>query len=205
MSDHWIGSFLIVWVEVRTYFIVFVCYQSTPPALWAWLTNQTGSQNSSQFLPEWVPWLSASSLNNFGNREEFCHTLSPLRLWLGKFFTRRHYFKLFITISNGKWGMIFPYSPFIMAIVWSSHEFSSATLFMVFNVTYTIAKGLNWMPRGFTVSHLLIDKMILFVNISNLLKWKFIHIMASNIAYWDAWDDNFIAFQYAKGRYYYAY
>jgi hypothetical protein len=165
----------------RTYFMVFVRYQSTPPALWAWLTNQTGSQNSSQFLPEWVPWLSASSLNNFGNQEEFCHMLSPHRLWRGKFFTRRHYVKLFRTENEGWYFLTVHPLRQLYGLPTSSlppHNLGYLVPRTLF------AKGLNWMPGGFKVSNLLIDEMILFATISNLLKWKFIHIMAFNITYW---------------------
>jgi hypothetical protein len=47
-----------------------------------------------------------------------------------------------------------------------------ATPFMIFNVTYIFAKGLNYMLRGLKLSRALIANMIPFVNISNFFKCK---------------------------------
>ena len=45
------------------------------------------------------------------------------------------------------------------------------------------------MLKGLKVSRLLIANMILFINISNLLKWKIIYVMTCSVAHWDTWDD----------------
>ena len=47
------------------------------------------------------------------------------------------------------------------------------------------------MLRCLKVSRLLIANMIVFVHVSNILKWKFIYIMTFRVAHWDTWDDNF--------------
>ena len=47
------------------------------------------------------------------------------------------------------------------------------------------------MPRGLKVSSSVIVNLILFVNISNFLKQKIIHIMIFNIANLDTWNDSF--------------
>ena len=48
---------------------------------------------------------------------------------------------------------------------------------MVFSATRTICKGLHSMSTGLKVSFPLIANMVLFVDISNFSKWKFIYIM----------------------------
>ena len=34
--------------------------------------------------------------------------------------------------------------------------------------------------------------MMLFVNVSNFIKWYFIYNLAFDVAHWDAWDDSFV-------------
>jgi hypothetical protein len=46
------------------------------------------------------------------------------------------------------------------------------------------------MPRGLKAPHPLIYIIILFTNISNFLKWKFIYITTFSVGHWDAWDDS---------------
>ena len=65
---------------------------------------------------------------------------------------------------------------------------------------YTICKGSKHMTRGLKVLGPLIVNKILFVTMSNFLKWE-IYMMTFSVAHWDTWDDNF-AFSYAKGEYY---
>ena len=49
-------------------------------------------------------------------------------------------------------------------------------------------KGINEVPRGLKVSHLPIANMILFINISNYLKWPFIyHVKLEMIVLWYYW------------------
>ena len=48
------------------------------------------------------------------------------------------------------------------------------------------------MLGGLVVSHLLIVIMTLFLNISEFLKHLIIYNFKFSIAYWSAWDDNFV-------------
>ena len=48
---------------------------------------------------------------------------------------------------------------------------------MVFSVTYTcnLQKGLNYMLKALKVSRPQNANMILFININNFFKWKYLH------------------------------
>ena len=163
-----IGSFLSVWVEVKNlfHFPFFVRYQSTTPALWAWLVTRA-PQTPHNFLPEWVPQLSASSLNNLGIGRRFAPCGSHVDYDVGTVYhgaTISNCSSLFRTENEGWYCLR---SPSITAIVWSYHEFSSTTPFMAFSVTYTTYKGPKLDAERFqTVT------FTMFVNISNFLKWK---------------------------------
>ena len=49
------------------------------------------------------------------------------------------------------------------------------------------------MPTLLKVSCLVIANMILFMNISNFLKWKVIYIMTFKVTHLDTWDDSLYA------------
>ena len=70
--------------------------------------------------------------------------------------------------------------------------FSSTIHHLWFLVSNTLlANNLNEVPRGFKVSRVLIGNMIIFINISNFLKWEIIYIMTFSVARWDTRDDSF--------------
>ena len=54
---------------------------------------------------------------------------------------------------------------------------------MVFSVTYTICKGLNYMPRDLEVPRPLIINMTLFAKISNFFKHTIVNIITCSVAH----------------------
>jgi hypothetical protein len=66
-----------------------------------------------------------------------------------------------------------------------------STEFRLYLVSHTLfTTGLNYMPRGFKVSRLIIANMIPFINISNFFESYIINILTFRVARWDMLDGN---------------